>query len=118
MFSGVPNLASVFGYTNASWTLKADLTSDYVCRLLNHMRRRGYVAVTPRRDASVSEEPFLDFSSGYVQRALEMLPKQGSKKPWKLYQNYALDMAALRFGRVSDGVLEFTRGERAARRAV
>ncbi len=109
MFSGVPNLASVFGYTNASWTLKADLTSAYVCRLLNHMRRHGYAAATPHRDASVEEEPFLDFSSGYVQRALHMLPKQGSKKPWKLYQNYAKDMAALRLGKVDDGVMEFAR---------
>jgi monooxygenase len=109
MFSEVPNLASVFGYTNASWTLKADLTCEYVCRLLNRMRRRGYAAATPRRDAAVEEEPFLDFSSGYVQRALDMLPKQGSKKPWKLHQNYALDMAALRLGRVDDGVLEFSR---------
>ncbi len=108
MFSEVPNLASVFGYTNASWTLKADLTCEYVCRLLNHMRRHGYAAATPRRDASVTEEPFLDFSSGYVQRALAMLPKQGSKKPWRLYQNYALDMATLRLGSINDGVMEFT----------
>ncbi len=109
MFSGVPNLASVFGYTNASWTLKADLTCEYVCRLLNHMRRRGYAAATPRRDPSVEEAPFLDFSSGYVQRALDMLPKQGSKKPWKLHQNYARDMAMFRFGAVEDGVMQFTR---------
>ncbi len=111
MFSDVPNLASVFGYTNASWTLKADLTCEYVCRLLNHMRRHGYAAATPRRDPSIEEQPFLDFSSGYLQRALHTLPKQGSKKPWKLYQNYALDMAALRLGSVDDGVMEFTRRE-------
>ena len=117
MFSDVPNLASVFGYINASWTLRADLTCEYVCRLLNHMRRRGYAAAAPRRDASVEEAPFLDFSSGYVQRALAMLPKQGSKKPWKLYQNYAKDMVALRFGRVSDGVMEFTRREPPRRRS-
>ena len=111
MFSDVPNLASVFGYTNASWTLKADLTCEYVCRLLNHMRRRGYAAATPRRDASVEERPFVDFSSGYIQRALHTLPKQGSKKPWRLYQSYALDMAALRLGPMEDGVMEFTRRE-------
>jgi monooxygenase len=111
MFSDVPNLASVFGYTNASWTLKADLTCEYACRLLNHMIRRGFAAATPHRNAAVGEEPFLDFSSGYVQRALDMLPKQGSKRPWKLHQNYAMDMAALRFGAVEDGVMEFTRRE-------
>jgi cation diffusion facilitator CzcD-associated flavoprotein CzcO len=110
MFSDVPNLASAFGYTNASWTLKADLTSDYVCRLLNYMDRHGYAYCTPRRkDPEVTEVPFLDFTSGYVQRALDQLPRQGSKKPWKLHQNYALDLLALRFGRVNDGVMEFHR---------
>ncbi len=108
LLSGVPNLAAVFGYTNASWTLKADLVCEYVCRLLNHMRRRGYAAVVPRRDPAVGEEPLLGFSSGYVRRALHMLPKQGVKRPWKLRQNYALDLLALRFGAVDDGVLEFT----------
>jgi monooxygenase len=108
LLSGVPNLAAVFGYTNASWTLKADLVCEYVCRLLNHMRRRGYAAVVPRRDPAVGEEPLLDFSSGYVQRALHMLPKQGSRRPWQLRQNYALDLLAFRFGAVEDGVLEFT----------
>jgi len=109
MFSGVPNLAWVIGYTNASWTLKADITCEYVCRLLNHMRRRGYVAATPRRDATVEEEPFFGLTSGYVQRGLAMMPKQGSKRPWKLYRNYAMDAAALRFGSLSDRTLEFTR---------
>ena len=120
MFIYVPNLASVFGYTNASWTLKADLTSEYVCRLLNHMDRSGARIATPRRDASVEEVPFLDFSSGYVQRALRMLPKQGSRRPWKLYQNYALDMFTLRFGRVDDGTMTFSRASEpvAARRNV
>jgi monooxygenase len=117
MFSDVPNLASVFGYTNAAWTLKADLTCEYVCRLLNHMGRRGYAVATPRRDASVEEMPFVDFSSGYIQRALDVLPKQGSKKPWKLYQNYALDMAALRLGTIDDGTMEFTQREPTRRAA-
>ena len=112
LLSGVPNLAAVFGYTNASWTLKADLVCEYVCRLLNHMRRRGYAAVVPRRDPAVGEEPLLDFSSGYVQRALHTLPKQGSRRPWQLRQNYALDLLALRFGAIEDGVLEFTRRAR------
>jgi len=109
MSSDVPNLAMALGYTNASWTLKCDLTSDYVCRLLNFMHEHGYAYCTPRkRDPSVSEEPALTFTSGYVQRALASLPKQGSKKPWRLNQNYALDLMALRFGTVDDGTMEFT----------
>ncbi|QRK08418.1 NAD(P)/FAD-dependent oxidoreductase [Archangium violaceum] len=109
MFSDVPNLAYTFGYTNASWTLKADLTSEYVCRLLNHMERYGATTCMPRRDPSVEERPFLDFSAGYVQRALDLMPKQGSKRPWRLYQNYLLDLFTLRFGRVDDGTMEFSR---------
>ncbi|MEM9304281.1 MAG: NAD(P)/FAD-dependent oxidoreductase [Pseudomonadota bacterium] len=108
MFSDVPNLAISFGYTNASWTLKADLTSEYVCRVLNHMSRQGYRCATPRqRDASATEEPFLRFTSGYVQRALPILPKQGAHWPWRLYENYLLDMLRIRYGRVDDGVMEF-----------
>ncbi|HEX5752343.1 MAG TPA: NAD(P)/FAD-dependent oxidoreductase [Archangium sp.] len=109
MFSDVPNLAFTFGYTNASWTLKADLTSEYVCRLLNHMARHGMTTCMPRRDPSVEEIPLLDFSSGYVLRALDVMPKQGSKKPWRLYQNYALDLVMLRFGKVDDGTMVFSR---------
>ncbi len=110
MYSDVPNLASSFGYTNASWTLKCDLTCEYVCRLINYMDRKGFAAATPRQtDPEVQELPWLDFSSGYVQRAAEVLPKQGSKKPWKLYQNYALDMITLRYGAVNDGTMEFSR---------
>jgi monooxygenase len=108
MFSDVPNLASSFGYTNASWTLKCDLTCEYVCRLLNHMQKHGYRQCTPRNvDPSVAAEPWIDFSSGYVQRALATLPKQGSKLPWKLHQNYAFDIMMLRYGSVEDGVMEF-----------
>lgn len=110
MYSEIPNLASAFGYTNASWTLKADLTAEYVCRLLNHMDARGYDYCTPRRrDPSIVEEPAINFTSGYIQRASDILPKQGSKKPWKLHQNYALDLLNLRFARVDDGTMEFTR---------
>ena len=106
MYEGVPNLASVFGYTNASWTLKADLTAMYVCRLLNTMTRRGLRAATPRNDDPTMEtEPFLDFSSGYVQRAAGKLPRQGTKKPWKLNQNYALDIMALKYGSVDDSLV-------------
>jgi cation diffusion facilitator CzcD-associated flavoprotein CzcO len=108
MYSDVPNLASAFGYTNASWTLKCDLTCEYVCRLLNHMDRHGYVQCTPRNtDPSIAEMPWIDFTSGYVQRSLARFPKQGSRAPWRLYQNYALDMMKLRFASVDDGVMEF-----------
>lgn len=103
MLEGVPNLALAIGYTNASWTLKADLTCEYVCRLLNHMAAHGHHEARPRvHDASVEPEPLIDFSSGYVQRALHKFPKQGSKRPWKLYQNYALDVVTLRYGSVTD----------------
>ena len=111
MFSGVPNLAAAFGYTNASWTLKADLTCEYVCRLLGYMDRRGLGQCTPVKAAEVAEAPFLDFSSGYVQRALDALPRQGTTKPWKLHQNYARDMVALRLGRLDDGTMRFARRE-------
>ena len=109
MFSDVPNLAAALGYTNASWTLKCELTSRYVCRLINYMDKRGYFQCTPRKnDPSVTEEPLLSFTSGYVQRALPSLPKQGSRRPWKLYQNYLLDLIIFRFGKVDDGTMEFT----------
>ena len=117
MFSDVPNLSYSFGYTNASWTLKADLTSGYLCRLLRYLEGKGVDIALPRREPGVEEVPFLDFTSGYVQRALDILPKQGSKKPWKLYQNYALDMASLRFGSVEDGVMEFRRAGEKEREA-
>jgi cation diffusion facilitator CzcD-associated flavoprotein CzcO len=109
MLSGVPNMALTFGYTNASWTLKCDLTCEYVCRLLNHMADNGYEQCTPRnRDASISEEPFIDLSSGYVKRSIEKFPKQGSRAPWRLYQNYALDIISLRFGSIEDEAMEFS----------
>jgi monooxygenase len=109
MYSDVPNLASAFGYTNASWTLKCDLTCEYVCRLINYMDRHGYKQCMPHNvDSSIEQLPALDFSSGYVQRALPMLPKQGSKRPWRLFQNYALDIVTLRFGKVDDGVMKYS----------
>ena len=118
MFSDVPNLFGAFGYTNASWTLKSDLTAVYVARLINYMDRHGYVACTPRqRDASVVPEPLIDFSSGYIQRGLDQLPRQGSKKPWRLYQNYVWDLLSLRFGSVNDGALEFSRRGEASKKA-
>jgi cation diffusion facilitator CzcD-associated flavoprotein CzcO len=106
MVSGVPNLAFAMGYTNASWTLKADLTCQHVCRLLAHMDAKGYTRVTPRRPANIDEIPLLDFSSGYIQRAQHRIPQQGSRRPWRLYQNYALDTYELKYARVDDPVLE------------
>jgi monooxygenase len=109
MYSDVPNMASAFGYTNASWTLKCDLTCGYVCRLINYMSAHNVRQCTPRnRDPNLNTIPFLDFSSGYVQRSIQKFPKQGSHAPWKLYQNYALDIVTLRYGKVEDGVLEFS----------
>ena len=108
MLSDVPNLAITLGYTNASWTLKCDLVCEYVCRLLNHMDRGGYRRCAPRfKETSGVQEPLMNFSSGYIQRSLAELPKQGAKAPWRLYQNYVLDLLGLRFGGVADGVLEF-----------
>ena len=110
MYSDVPNLASVFGYTNASWTLKADLVCEYVCRLLNLMDRKGYRYCMPHNgDPALEAEPWVDFSSGYIQRALKRQPKQGSKRPWKLYQNYVLDLTSLRFGALRDQAMTFAR---------
>ena len=109
MLCGVPNLAMTFGYTNASWTLKADLTAEYVCRLLDELDRRGLRQCTPSPpDASQPTEPFIDFSSGYVTRAAPDLPKQGATTPWRLHQNYLRDTWLLRFGqgRRLDGAVQ------------
>ena len=109
MYEGVPNLVSVFGYTNASWTLKCDLTCAYVCRILNHMRAKGLRQVAPvNTRGDVGELPWLDFSSGYVTRAMADFPKQAAKAPWKLNQNYALDLMSLRYQGLEDGVLTFS----------
>ena len=108
MFSGLPNMAFTVGYTNSSWTLKADLTSNYVCRLLNKMARRGYTSVTPRLHGDIEEVPLLDFEAGYVLRAREQFPKQGNRLPWKNYQNYIRDFIGLRLGSQNDPELEFS----------
>jgi monooxygenase len=120
MLSDFPNFAFTLGYTNASWTLKADLVAEYVCRLLNHMDVGGYAVCTPRiGDPSVTEVPLLDFNSGYVLRALEGLPKQGSKEPWKLKQSYPFDLRAMRFGPLEDGTMQFShRAQPAATQAL
>ena len=109
MLSGVPNCAFTVGYTNASWTLKADLTSEYVCRVLAHMDSHGYRKSVPElSDPSVEELPLLDFTSGYVLRSLDQFPKQGSKEPWKLRQNYVLDIRTIRRGPIDDGAMRFS----------
>ncbi len=106
MLCGVPNLAETFGYTNASWTLKADLTAEYVCRLLDTMDACGMRQATPHPpDPSLPTEPFIDFSSGYVTRAVDELPKQGVTAPWRLHQNYLRDTWLLRHGPVVDGMV-------------
>jgi cation diffusion facilitator CzcD-associated flavoprotein CzcO len=111
MLEGVPNLAFALGYTNASWTLKADLTGEYVGRLLTHMDRHGYAACVPRNDdPTVETRPLLDFQAGYVLRSLAELPKTGSKAPWRLHMNYAADLLALRYGSLDDGVIRFAAG--------
>jgi len=107
MLSDLPNSVMSFGYTNASWTLKADLTAAWVCRLLNHMERKGQAIAVVRRDPGVQARPFLGFTSGYVQRAKALLPQQGARRPWQVYQNYVQDMLTIRFGRIADGVMRF-----------
>jgi monooxygenase len=111
MLSGIPNFAFVVGYTNASWTLKADLASDFFCRLLGYMDEHGYAETRPPTDpAGVTREPLIDLMSGYVLRALEDFPGQGSQRPWRLRQNYPLDLYEFTRKPVDDGVLTFARG--------
>lgn len=108
MFGNIPNLAQVFGYTNASWTLKSDLTGEFICRVLNHMQKTGTSSATPRlEEGTVEEEPMMNLNSGYVLRSVGQFPKQGVKLPWRLYQNYMLDFLQLRLRPLRDKVLEF-----------
>ena len=108
MLSEVPNFAFAFGYTNSSWTLKVDLVCDHLCRLLAHMDRHGYTTVTPvADDLTMTRRPFLDFAAGYVQRSIDLFPKQGSRGPWTVEMNYAADRARLRNGPVEDPALQF-----------
>lgn len=110
MFSGVPNFASVFGYLNSSWTLRADLICEYVCRLLDKMDELGVQAATPRlKDPNLKAEPWFDFKSGYIQRAESMLPKQGPASPWRQNQNYFADIKEMRKARIEDEFLVFTK---------
>ncbi|HKX32800.1 MAG TPA: NAD(P)/FAD-dependent oxidoreductase [Blastocatellia bacterium] len=110
MFSGVPNLAFVFGYTNASWTLRADLLAEYFCRLINFMEAHAYVeARPPEPDPAMPVKPFGNLNSGYFKRAEERLPREGKQGPWRNPQNYAFDIFRFRFGAIEDGILEFRR---------
>jgi monooxygenase len=109
LLSGVPNMAFSFGYTNQSWTLGSDLTCEQVCRLLGHMDRHGYTHCTPRRDPAIADVPFADLTSGYVLRAIDRFPRQGSKDPWRREQNYARDRRSARRAPMDDPALEFSR---------
>jgi monooxygenase len=110
MLTGLPNMAFTIGYTNASWTLKADLVSEFVCRVLNYMDAHGFDTVVPDHPGdSIDERPLMDFTPGYVLRALDYLPKAGSRTPWRLKQNYLFDLRLIRHGRVDDEALHFTK---------
>jgi monooxygenase len=112
-YSDIPNLASTFGYINASWTLRSDLTAEYVCRLLNHMRKKGVVQCTPRlreQDRNMKERPWIDgFSSGYMQRMMHRMPRQGDHEPWINPQNYRRDKKMFRHSPIDDGVMQFSK---------
>ncbi|HEU5416676.1 MAG TPA: NAD(P)/FAD-dependent oxidoreductase [Streptosporangiaceae bacterium] len=114
MLSGVPNFAFTIGYTNASWTLKADLVSEFACRLLGHMDARGYDTCVPVVDPGVARQPLLDFAAGYVLRSIDQFPRAGSRAPWRLGMSYLSDVITLRYGRISDGTMRFSRRSAAA----
>ena len=108
MYSDIPNLISSFGYSNASWTLKADLISEYVCRLLNHIKESGKPIVVARpQGVGESEEGMMNLTSGYVQRAKGLVPKQGNIDPWIVHHNYGADKKLMRYGKLEDGALRF-----------
>ena len=119
MFSNLPNLAAVFGYLNASWTLRADLNADYICRLLNHMRARGADIAVPllAAEAALEEDDIFDFSSGYIQRAKHLMPKNALQHPWRLNQEYILDRKRMAAGPIEDGILALRRAGGAAEQA-
>jgi cation diffusion facilitator CzcD-associated flavoprotein CzcO len=114
MLSGMPNFAMCVGYTNASWTLRADLTSSYVCRLLRHMDRHGYVMAVPDRPEGGASRPLLNLTSGYVQRSAGLMPKQGDRPPWRIRQNYVLDLLTARFCDVTKDMVFYRRPELAS----
>jgi cation diffusion facilitator CzcD-associated flavoprotein CzcO len=112
-YSDIPNMASTFGYINASWTLRSDLTAEYVCRLLNHMRKKGVTQCTPRlreQDRNMKERPWIDgFSSGYMQRMMHRMPRQGDHEPWINPQNYRRDKKMFKHSPIDDGVMQFSK---------
>ncbi len=115
MLSGVPNFAFTIGYTNASWTLKADLVSEFLCRLFAYMDARGYDTCVPvNNDPSVTEQPLIDFSAGYVRRSIDQFPRAGSRAPWRLGMSYAHDVVTLRYRKIDDGTMRFSRLAEAA----
>jgi hypothetical protein len=113
MISNIPNLAFTLGYTNASWTLKADLTAGFVCKLINHMDAKGYSQCCARPSNDPTMKPkdggAMNLNSGYVQRAAESMPKQGKKYPWKVYMNYLIDRLDIGFSGLEDGIMEFSK---------
>jgi hypothetical protein len=119
MFSNLPNLAVVFGYLNASWTLRADINSDYICRVLNLQREKGAEIVTPvltdEAEAQIEEDDVFDFSSGYIQRSKHIMPRNAVRYPWRLNQDYLADRKQLKESPVEDGLLTFTRAGSNAR---
>jgi monooxygenase len=117
MFSDLPNMSNTLGYTNASWTLKADLIAEYVCRLIQHMDKTGTQIAVAKRDPNVQPTQLLDMTSGYVARAEAHLPKGADRAPWKLYQNYAMDKEQLHNGKLEDGVMQFSKATGAQRKA-
>jgi monooxygenase len=113
MLEDVPNLAIAVGYTNASWTLKCDLTCEYVGRLLNHMRTTGLRQCTPvNHDASIERRPLMGLNSGYIMRSTHKLPKQGSRFPWQVHQSYLRDYRALKRSSIADDAMVFSNPER------
>ncbi|MEU7935466.1 flavin-containing monooxygenase [Micromonospora echinofusca] len=118
MLSGVPNFAMTIGYTNASWTLKADLVATYVCRLLRHLDRTGQQVVTPLPPPDGEREPIIDLTAGYVLRSVDVLPKQGTRAPWRLHQNYPRDVLLMRHGRLTDPGVRFSRAGTPQRRTI
>ena len=110
MYSGIPNFASTFGYTNASWTLGADLTSEYVCRVINHMKKKNYDVACPENDSNVETDPdYLNLTSGYIKRAQHIFPQQGKESPWRNNQNFLRDVFQIRYGRIDDGEITFSK---------
>ncbi len=119
MFSNVPNFATIFGYLNASWTLRVDIVANYICRVINHMDAVGAKIAVPLMPAGTepSEDNIFDFSSGYLQRGMHILPKNAAALPWRLNQDYIRDRKDMRVAPVDDGVLKFSGAKTAAKRA-